>query len=263
MVESYVHTYDGQITILDAGGSPLTASAIGWRQGYAGMERDPETGLLYSRNRYYSPDFGRWISADPSGRWHDEVSVGSGVPWVGNSFRNAVDPFGLLGNSVVVRGQHDVYVRGDPTGQGQAEKTYNSLLSTFSGMVGAGKVNSWGDLVDAVTAGRNCKCDCILKLTIVAHGEPGGSGIKFSKKDGGVLTPGSIAGDPATAKLAACLCPNATVVLLVCHAGTSGGAVPSKMARALASNIVAKDGTVYPGERPTPGAGGWNAYPPR
>jgi RHS repeat-associated protein len=35
--------------------------------GYQGLPRDPETGLIYFRNRYYDPELGRFISADPKG----------------------------------------------------------------------------------------------------------------------------------------------------------------------------------------------------
>jgi RHS repeat-associated protein len=35
--------------------------------GYQGLPRDPETGLIYFRNRYYDPELGRFITADPKG----------------------------------------------------------------------------------------------------------------------------------------------------------------------------------------------------
>jgi RHS repeat-associated protein len=44
-----------------------SASAVGNLFGYQGLPRDPETGLIYFRNRYYDPELGRFITADPKG----------------------------------------------------------------------------------------------------------------------------------------------------------------------------------------------------
>jgi RHS repeat-associated protein len=35
--------------------------------GFHGLARDPETGFLYARNRYYDPELGRFVSTDPMG----------------------------------------------------------------------------------------------------------------------------------------------------------------------------------------------------
>ncbi len=45
----------------NSAGSPRT------RYGYTGRERDPDTGLLYYRARFYDPQLGRFISEDPIG----------------------------------------------------------------------------------------------------------------------------------------------------------------------------------------------------
>ena len=44
-----------------------SASAVGNLFGYQGLPRDQETGLIYFRNRYYDPELGRFITADPKG----------------------------------------------------------------------------------------------------------------------------------------------------------------------------------------------------
>jgi RHS repeat-associated protein len=43
------------------------ASTIGNLFGFQGLPVDPETGLVYFRNRYYDPEMGRFISVDPKG----------------------------------------------------------------------------------------------------------------------------------------------------------------------------------------------------
>jgi len=69
----------------NSAGSPRT------RYGYTGRERDPDTGLLYYRARFYDPQVGRFISEDP-------IGLGGGINqfgYVGNNPQNRVDPSGL------------------------------------------------------------------------------------------------------------------------------------------------------------------------
>lgn len=51
----------------DAYGTPSRASSVGNPYLFTGREFEPQIGLYYYRERYYSPDIGRFISADPSG----------------------------------------------------------------------------------------------------------------------------------------------------------------------------------------------------
>jgi RHS repeat-associated protein len=68
VAESYVHTYEGAVTITNAAGGTIAASAVGWRQGYGRMYRDAESGLLYATHRFYSTALGRFTSEDAQGR---------------------------------------------------------------------------------------------------------------------------------------------------------------------------------------------------
>jgi RHS repeat-associated protein len=97
IAESYVHTYDGAVTITNAGGGTIATSAVGWHQGYGNTYRDPESGLLYAIHRYYQPSVGRFITEDPARRWFDVCNLGNGYAWVANHFRNGHDPLGLKG----------------------------------------------------------------------------------------------------------------------------------------------------------------------
>ena len=75
-------TYDGYG---NSAGSPLT------RYDYTGRERDPDTGLLYYRARWYDPQVGRFISEDP-------IGLGGGInsfAYVANNPTGHTDPTGL------------------------------------------------------------------------------------------------------------------------------------------------------------------------
>lgn len=61
------------------------------RYDFTGRERDPDTGLLYYRARWYDPQVGRFISEDP-------IGLAGGInqfSYVSNNPQNAKDPFGL------------------------------------------------------------------------------------------------------------------------------------------------------------------------
>ncbi|HEY9420625.1 MAG TPA: RHS repeat-associated core domain-containing protein, partial [Thermoanaerobaculia bacterium] len=67
------------------------ASTIGNPFGFQGLPIDPETGLMYVRNRYYDAEMGRFITTDPMG-YVDGPSV---YFFAGNSPANLSDPMGL------------------------------------------------------------------------------------------------------------------------------------------------------------------------
>src|SRR5207244_12862348 len=61
------------------------------RYDYTGRERDPDTGLLYYRARFYDPQLGRFISEDPMG-----LAGGiNGFAYVGNNPHNDQDRYQL------------------------------------------------------------------------------------------------------------------------------------------------------------------------
>jgi RHS repeat-associated protein len=100
VAESYVHTYDGAVTITNATGTPITASALGWHQGYGRMYSDAESGLLYAVHRYYDAPVARFLSEDPLGPWFDPSSLGNGYAFAANHYHNSHDPLGLFPPSV-------------------------------------------------------------------------------------------------------------------------------------------------------------------
>jgi len=65
---------------------------IGTRYGFTGRERDEQTGLMFYRARWYSPELGRFISEDPIGFRGGDVNL---FGYVQNSSTLYKDPFGL------------------------------------------------------------------------------------------------------------------------------------------------------------------------
>jgi len=65
---------------------------IGEPYRYTGRRYDPETGLYYYRARYYAPQIGRFLQADPIG-YKDDFNL---YAYVGNDPLDGVDPTGTL-----------------------------------------------------------------------------------------------------------------------------------------------------------------------
>jgi RHS repeat-associated protein len=142
LAESYVHAYDGAVTITNAAGTPIGASAVGWQQGYGRLYRDSETGLLYATRRYHNTASGRFLNRDPGGSWFDRPGLGNGYAWLANRFRNNTDPLGL-GPAVSRRAGVS----------GEAERNASALATTLDSALDAVAATEVDlDLVDADAA---------------------------------------------------------------------------------------------------------------
>ncbi len=157
LVESYVFSYDGRPTITNAAGSTLSVSGMAWQTGYGNLYRDDETELKYALMRYYSPSLGRFTVEDPAGRWHDPVNTGNGYAYVGNSFRNAVDPTGLkTANNCC--GKFAVVVQNDPIRFNMPHPILQEiedkigLVGAFGNAVAKSKVLGIGRVMNALNA---------------------------------------------------------------------------------------------------------------
>jgi RHS repeat-associated protein len=95
IVESYRYDAWGRVSVFDAGGRPLTESAVGNRFLFQGREYSWNTGLYYFRARWYDPITGRWLSNDPI----DVLGGLNQYVFVGNNPVNYLDPFGLDGSN--------------------------------------------------------------------------------------------------------------------------------------------------------------------
>jgi RHS repeat-associated protein len=62
---------------------------------WKGIRRDPETGLLYMRHRFYSVVTGQFLSSDPIGVWGDSGNMGNEYSYAWNRPLVVGDPLGL------------------------------------------------------------------------------------------------------------------------------------------------------------------------
>jgi RHS repeat-associated protein len=65
--ERYEYDAYGRTRFFDKNEQSLSRSGVGLEFLYTGQRRDPETGIYYFKNRYYSVDLGRFITHDPAG----------------------------------------------------------------------------------------------------------------------------------------------------------------------------------------------------
>ena len=94
--------------------------------GFHGLPKDAETGLLYVRNRYYDPELGRFITADPMGY----VDGPSMYQFAGYSPVNFADPLGLEAGWIVAREHQQLEEAGiDPYRYGKGEVPQEVLLA--------------------------------------------------------------------------------------------------------------------------------------
>ncbi len=67
VVERYVYTPYGVLTVLNASWTTLSGSAYNWVYGFQGMRYDLSSQLDFSQSRPYSAALGRWTRLDPLG----------------------------------------------------------------------------------------------------------------------------------------------------------------------------------------------------
>jgi RHS repeat-associated protein len=89
--EYYRYDLQGAPTFYNAGGTQITASAYGIRDLFNGERWLSDVSLYDLRHRFYSPNLGRFIQADPSG--HDGGD--NLYRYCSNNPMNSTDPMGL------------------------------------------------------------------------------------------------------------------------------------------------------------------------
>ena len=92
--ERYTYSVYGDHKVLDSSFNTKTTEAVSpflW----GGSMYEPETGLYWMRNRYYSKSMHRFINQDPIGIWGDANNLGNGFAYVAGMVVEATDPMGL------------------------------------------------------------------------------------------------------------------------------------------------------------------------
>jgi len=91
IAESYSYDAYGTRTVYGATGQIISnqQSEVSNQYGYTGRRIDAETGLIYFRARYYSPELGRFISRDPL-QFVDGMNLYAGY----FAMFSGIDPYG-------------------------------------------------------------------------------------------------------------------------------------------------------------------------
>ena len=117
LVEAYQYDAYGKQTVITDGNDGDTIvnfgandvrtvggnSTVGNPKMYCGYRFDPETGVYFVNNRYFSADFGRWLSRDPV-KYFGGLSL---YQYVASNPMFWVDPLGLFNCPVTVSIQED------------------------------------------------------------------------------------------------------------------------------------------------------------
>jgi RHS repeat-associated protein len=117
---------------------------------FTGRENDG-TGLYYYRNRYYSPEWGRFVSEDPIGMGEGSANL---YAYAGNNPMNFNDPHGLFVNYLVGAGTNVAMGWALAKLTGQSYSWQNALVDAGTGALGVGIIGKASALLRAGNAGR-------------------------------------------------------------------------------------------------------------
>jgi RHS repeat-associated protein len=139
LLEWYRYDLQGTPVFYNASDQQISASAFGVRQLFTGQQWRSELGLYDLRNRFYSPDLGRFLQPDPIGFWGDRSNL---YRYCGNNPVTRWDPFGLEDPKRVDRDLQntDTYSQQTVTGSYTPPAGHTNLLPAglFTGGRGPG-----------------------------------------------------------------------------------------------------------------------------
>jgi RHS repeat-associated protein len=132
LLESYRYDLNGKPTYWNPGGTQISASAYGIRDLFTGERFVTELGLYDLRNRYYSPDLGRFLQPDPVGFKGDASNL---YRYCGNDWANRSDPMGLDGDPIQNAGSPP---KGSPPGAYKPSSVEKFLIEMNKGALTIG-----------------------------------------------------------------------------------------------------------------------------
>src|SRR5438309_3087597 len=93
LLEYYKYDLYGKPTYFSSTSQPLNSSTYGVKDLFTGQRWIPELGLYDDRNRFMSPDLGRFLQPDPIGFKGDSSNL---YRYCGNDWANKTDLTGLI-----------------------------------------------------------------------------------------------------------------------------------------------------------------------
>jgi RHS repeat-associated protein len=133
--------------------------------GYTGQEYDAEAGLLYLRARYYDPQIGRFISADPFWGRLEEPASQNRYAYVHNNPLLYTDPLGL--DTEGYSFNLTIAAFGHSVSFGYAMVTDDSGTSAMYLTGAAGKAAGWG--ISFVDSRESTTASTVFDLQGVGH----------------------------------------------------------------------------------------------
>jgi RHS repeat-associated protein len=115
LVESYHYDLTGTPSYFNSTSQPINSSTVGVADLYAGERWIPELALYDLRNRFMSPELGRFLQADPIGFQGDPGNL---YRYCGNDAVNRTDPMGLLAGFTKYQLDYDPNEKIDATHDG-------------------------------------------------------------------------------------------------------------------------------------------------
>jgi RHS repeat-associated protein len=116
---------------------------------FPGQYFDDETGLHYNRHRYYSPELGRYISADPIGQFGTLAIAGVAL----NRFPSVERRLGLVPANVYSYSLNDPVNLVDPSGEIVAQLIGGAVGAGFGAFTAARSGGDTGDIVRSAAVG--------------------------------------------------------------------------------------------------------------
>lgn len=158
----------------------LTTSAAGFTRGFQGRPVDDVAGLVYFRNRWYSPELGRFVSADPLGY----VDGPNDTAFALNDPVNKSDPMGLKGrwrdplsNEVIEIDGYDLYALLKQRGQSPAEAVNHVRAAGLGAEYEARKLTEIAE--DSQQAGEMIKIGLASSVAAASGGYFAGAGLTY------------------------------------------------------------------------------------
>jgi RHS repeat-associated protein len=165
VVEGYQYDAYGNPTVLAPDFTTVTgaSSAFGNPYLFNGQRLDSETGLYYFKNRYYSPQFGRFLSRDPFG-YGDSMNL---FEYVASGPTANQDPLGLaitIGGNPVDKAspQYQAWLKNE---------VFKEILNKMGNVQRPINFASMDDLaLELLTRSEFAKCMCsVAKGEVAAH----------------------------------------------------------------------------------------------